>query len=40
VNHVERLVRRFDSWQQGYPLMAFAVAVMKKFGHDHAAGRC
>jgi membrane protein len=36
MNHVERMARRFDSWQQRHPPMAFTVAVMKKFGDDQA----
>jgi membrane protein len=39
VNRVERLARRFDSWQQRNPPMAFAVAVMKKFGDDQAGNQ-
>ena len=39
VNRVERLARRFDSWQQRHPLMAFAVAVVKKFGDDQAGNQ-
>jgi membrane protein len=39
VNRVERLARRFDSWQQRHPLMAFTVAVMKKFGDDQAGNQ-
>ncbi|MDT5334467.1 MAG: rane protein, partial [Mycobacterium sp.] len=39
MNRVERLLRRFDSWQQRHPPMAFAVAVMKKFGDDQAGNQ-
>src|ERR1700752_335290 len=39
VNRVERLVRRFDSWQQRHPPMAFTVAVLKKFGDDQAGNQ-
>src|SRR3979409_235343 len=33
------MARRFDSWQQKHPSMAFAVAVMKKFGDDQAGNQ-
>jgi YihY family inner membrane protein len=39
MNRVEHLVRRFDSWQQRHPLMAFVVAVIKKFGDDQAGNQ-
>ena len=39
MNRVERLARRFDRWQQRHPPMAFAVAVMKKFGDDQAGNQ-
>jgi membrane protein len=39
VNRVERLARQFDAWQQRHPMMAFAVAVMKKFGDDQAGNQ-
>jgi membrane protein len=39
MNRAERLARRFDRWQQRHPPMAFAVAVMKKFGDDQAGNQ-
>ena len=39
VNRVERLARRFDRWQQRHRLVAFAVAVVKKFGDDQAGNQ-
>jgi membrane protein len=39
VNRVERLARRFDAWQQRHALMAFAVAVVKKFSDDQAGNQ-
>jgi hypothetical protein len=39
VNRGERLARRFDSWQQRNPPMAFAVAVMKKLATIKQATR-
>ncbi|MDT5178826.1 MAG: hypothetical protein QOJ95_3024 [Mycobacterium sp.] len=33
------LARRFDCWQQRHPTMAFAVAVMKKYGDDQAGNQ-
>jgi YihY family inner membrane protein len=39
VNRVERLASQFDAWQQRHPMMAFAVAVMKKFGDDQAGNQ-
>jgi YihY family inner membrane protein len=33
------VAHRFDSWQQRHPPMAFAVAVMKKFGDDQAGNQ-
>ena len=35
-NPVERIVRRFDSWQQRHTVIGFPVAVIKKFGDDEA----
>src|SRR4051794_23859192 len=35
---IERLVRRIDARQQRTPVLAFPVAVMKKFGDDRAGG--
>ncbi|HWC40235.1 MAG TPA: YihY/virulence factor BrkB family protein [Acidimicrobiales bacterium] len=36
MNPVERGIRRLDTFQQGRPLLAFLVAVVKKFGDDSA----
>jgi membrane protein len=36
MNLIERAIRRFDSWQQRHPVVAFPVAVIKKFGDDEA----
>jgi len=35
-NPVERIVRRFDSWQQRHTVIGFPIAVIKKFGDDEA----
>ncbi|WP_156689887.1 YihY/virulence factor BrkB family protein [Mycobacterium sp. Marseille-P9652] len=35
-NPVERVVRRFDSWQRRHAVIGFPVAVIKKFGDDEA----
>jgi membrane protein len=35
-NPVERIVRRFDRWQQRHTVIAFPIAVVKKFGDDQA----
>jgi membrane protein len=35
-NPVERIVRRFDSWQQKHTVVGFPIAVIKKFGDDEA----
>jgi len=37
MNVVERVVRGLDSWQQRHPVVAFPIAVVKKFGDDQAA---
>jgi predicted ArsR family transcriptional regulator len=36
VNWIERIAREFDCWQQDHQLIAFAVAVAKKFSDDQA----
>jgi membrane protein len=36
MNAVERGLRRVDGWQQRHPVVAFPVAVVKKFGDDQA----
>jgi membrane protein len=36
MNVVERVVRGFDNWQQRHPVVAFPIAVIKKFGDDEA----
>jgi membrane protein len=36
MNPVERVVRGFDAWQQRHPVVAFPIAVVKKFGDDQA----
>lgn len=36
MNAVERVARRIDVWQQWHPVVAFPVAVAKKFGDDQA----
>ncbi|MCW2650454.1 MAG: rane protein [Mycobacterium sp.] len=36
MNVVERLVRRVDCWQQRHPVVAFPIAVAKKFSDDQA----
>src|ERR1700756_3194477 len=35
-NPIERVVRRFDSWQQRHTVIGFPIAVIKKFGDDEA----
>jgi membrane protein len=35
-NPIERIVRRFDSWQQRHTIIGFPIAVIKKFGDDEA----
>jgi membrane protein len=35
-NPVERIVRRFDRWQQRHSAIGFPIAVIKKFGDDEA----
>jgi membrane protein len=35
-NPIERVVRRFDSWQQRHTVVGFPIAVIKKFGDDEA----
>ena len=35
-NPVERVVRRFDRWQQRHGVISFPIAVVKKFGDDEA----
>jgi YihY family inner membrane protein len=35
-NTVERIVRRFDRWQQRHTVIGFPIAVIKKFGDDEA----
>ncbi len=35
-NPVERIVRRFDGWQQRHTVIGFPIAVIKKFGDDEA----
>jgi hypothetical protein len=37
-NPVERVVRRFDSWQQRHTIIGFPIAVIKKFGGDVGGG--
>ena len=34
MNPIERVVRRFDRWQQGCAPAGFVVGVVKKFGDD------
>jgi YihY family inner membrane protein len=36
MNAVERAIRSADCWQQRHPVVAFPVAVVKKFGDDEA----
>lgn len=36
MNPVERVARNFDGWQQRHAVVAFPVAVVKKFGDDQA----
>ena len=36
MNPVERAIRSVDCWQQRHPVVAFPVAVVKKFGDDQA----
>jgi membrane protein len=36
MNPVERAIRGVDCWQQRHPIVAFPVAVVKKFGDDQA----
>jgi membrane protein len=36
MNPVERAVRSVDCWQQRHPVVAFPIAVVKKFGDDQA----
>ena len=36
MNPVERGIRKVDGFQQGWPPLAFVVAVVKKFGDDSA----
>jgi membrane protein len=36
MNPIERAVRSVDCWQQRHPVIAFPVAVVKKFGDDQA----
>lgn len=36
MNPVERVVRRFDEWQQRHTVVGFPIAVVKKFGDDEA----
>src|SRR5690242_11408830 len=36
MNAIERVIRSVDCWQQRHPLVAFPVAVVKKFGDDEA----
>jgi membrane protein len=36
MNAIERGIRSVDCWQQRHPLVAFPVAVVKKFGDDQA----
>ncbi|OBJ39973.1 hypothetical protein A5621_11230 [Mycobacterium colombiense] len=35
-NPAERIVRRFDRWQQRHTVVGFPIAVIKKFGDDEA----
>ncbi len=35
-NPVERIVRKFDTWQQRHTVIGFPIAVIKKFGDDEA----
>ncbi|MBV9513570.1 MAG: YihY/virulence factor BrkB family protein [Mycobacteriaceae bacterium] len=35
-NPVERVIRKFDSWQQRHTVVGFPIAVIKKFGDDEA----
>lgn len=35
-NAIERVVRRFDRWQQRHTVIGFPIAVVKKFGDDEA----
>lgn len=35
-NAIERVVRRFDRWQQRHSVIGFPIAVVKKFGDDEA----
>src|SRR5690242_14978398 len=34
MNAIERAIRSVDCWQQRHPVVAFPVAVVKKFGDD------
>jgi membrane protein len=36
MNPIERAIRSVDCWQQRHPVVAFPVAVVKKFGDDEA----
>jgi membrane protein len=36
MNPVERAIRSVDCWQQRHPVVAFPIAVVKKFGDDQA----
>lgn len=36
MNPVERVVRRFDEWQQRHSAIGYPIAVVKKFGDDEA----
>jgi YihY family inner membrane protein len=36
MNPVERILRRVDRWQQRHPVVAFPIAVVKKFSDDQA----
>lgn len=36
MNPIERAVRKFDRWQQRHPIIAFPIAVAKKYSDDQA----